>query len=309
MYIYIMGDKFYDSVSKQEPLSKYVLALEILQNENTFLKMEVFDNPIDYESLIKTLKAFEDEEGNCLSMHMIKNYYEDTTQELFDLLLNKDFHKNNNGNTQYMLNLIHGNNFTYSPSDEELNAMNNNKEAPLDIKPDLVIPGKLLLDGETLIHLNVSSFDQNTIMSRCRKLLNEYMTDANLKDLKFLIGKGVVNKYLSSVDDAVIYFIRRGIYKKDYMVAVKKDDMFDEAIRSDSEFLLAHFREEVAKYYGNPLAPPSIKLLKLIDFMKKNIDKMDLTTIEHIPIPESWLGMEAIEMLVEEINKTEYIND
>lgn len=302
MYIYIMADKFYDSISKKQPLSKYVLALEILGNRENFIKMEVFDNPTDYYTLIETLKAFKDEEGNCLSMHMIKNHYEDTTQELFNLLLNKNFHKNKNGNTQYMLNLIHGNKFTYSPSDEELNAVNNENKAPLDIDPKLSIPGKLLLDGETLIHINVSSFDQNTIKSRCQTLLKEYMKDANLKDLKFLIGKGVVSEDLTNVDDAVIYFIHRGIYDEKYMDAIEKDDIFDEAVRSDSEFLLAHFREEVAKYYGNPLTPPSKKLLKLINFMKKNVDKMDLTNIQPIPIPEDWLGVNDLKVLIEKIN-------
>lgn len=302
MYNYIMADKFYDSISKQENLSKYILALEILGNNEGYITMEVFDNPPDYYTLIKTLKSFEDKEGNCLTMHMTKNHYKDTTQELFDLLLNKNFHKNKNGNTQYMLNLIHGNKFNYSPSDEELNALNNENKAPLDIDPTLNIPGKLLLDGETLIHINVSSFDQDSIKSRCQSLLKEYMEKANLKDLKFLIGKGVVNEDLNSVDDAVIYFIHRGIYDRKYMDAVEKDDIFDEAIRSDSEFLLAHFREEITKYYGNPLNPPSVKLLKLIDFMKKNINKMDLTNIEPIPVPDDWLGVDDLKVLIEKIN-------
>ena len=93
MYNYIMADKFYDSISKQENLSKYILALEILGNNEGYITMEVFDNPPDYYTLIKTLKSFEDKEGNCLTMHMTKNHYKDTTQELFDLLLNKNFHK------------------------------------------------------------------------------------------------------------------------------------------------------------------------------------------------------------------------
>ena len=191
-----------------------------------------------------------------------------------------------------MLNLIHGSKFDYSPSDEELNALNNENKAPLDIDPTLNVPGKLLLERrKLLIHINVGSFDQDTIKSRCQSLLKEYMEKANLKDLKFLIGKGVINEDLNSVDDTVIYFIHKKIYDIKYMDAVEKDDIFDEAIRSDSEFLLAHFREEVAKYYGNPLAPPSVKLLKLIDFMKKNIDKMDLTNMNPIPLPDDWLGV------------------
>ena len=59
MYIYIMADKFYDSISNQEPLSKYILALEILGNDEGYIKMEVFNNPTDYYTLIKTLKSFQ----------------------------------------------------------------------------------------------------------------------------------------------------------------------------------------------------------------------------------------------------------
>lgn len=304
MYNYTMANNIYASISNKEPLSKYVLALQILENSEDIIKMEVFDNPNSYSTLLKTLKEFKDDKGNCLSMHMIENCYGDTHLEyLFNLFLNPGIHKNTDGNTIYLLNLLKNEPFRYVPSDEELNTMNNDNKAPLDIKPNLTIPGKLLLDGETLIHINVDSLDQSTIYDECQRLFAKYKNNANLKGLKFLISKGITDVETTSLEEAHLYFLHKGIYDKTFFNAVKKIPNFDNLVKEDSSFLIDHFRDVVNNFYNNGLQERSSRMNRLIEFMNDIIDKLDCTGIEPIPEPDNWFGHDDIKNLVERINR------